>query len=75
MYRGKNGRIILKKEDWLKDWDKAILDSGYLFVLNVNHIRKQITEKEMLDCSPDESAWFYINLAKEVWNADKNGGL
>ena len=74
MYRGKNGRIILKKEDWLKQWDKAILDSGYYFVLNVDHIRKQITEQEMIDASPEESVWMYVDLAKEVWNADKSGG-
>ena len=73
MYRGKNGRIILKKEDWLKQWDKVILESGYYFVLNVDYIRKQITEQEMVDASPEESVEMYVSLAKEVWNADKSG--
>lgn len=74
MYRGKNGRIILKKEDWIAEWNKEIIASGYFFVLNVDDIRKQLSEQEMKECSPTESVWIYVSLAKEVWNADKSGG-
>lgn len=74
MYRGKNGRIILKKEDWIAEWNEEIIKSGYFFVLNVDSIRKQLSEQEMKECSPVELVWIYIEMAKEVWNVDKSGG-
>jgi len=64
MYRGKNGRIVLNKKKWLDWWKQAITDSGYYFIVDVKNIEKQITKKEMIDLSPEESAWIYIEVAK-----------
>lgn len=74
MYRGKNGQIISKKEDWMAGWNKEIIASGYFFVLNVKDIRKRIPEQEMKDLSPGESVGIYVGFAKEVWNANRSGG-
>lgn len=64
----------MNKKEWLKQWKREMIDSGYYFVLNVDYIEKHLTEKEMSDLTPKESVWIYIGLAKEKWNVDKSGG-
>jgi len=64
----------MDKKKWLEWWKQAIIDSGYYFMLDTDSIEKRITEKEMIDLSPEESASIYIAIGKERYNADKNGG-
>lgn len=70
MYRGKNGLIIRKKSDWLKQWEEGMLRSGFYPFLNVKHIKKNITEFEMSNSSPVESVEIYCRSALEIWRGN-----
>lgn len=72
-YRGENG-VEIEKEEWLKQWDKKMLESGYYFMLNVDYIRKRLNEHELINLSPEESVSIYISFAEDDWKVDKSGG-
>jgi len=58
---------MLTREEWLRRRKKAIIDSGYLFVLNKARVFEDPGIEERLDLSPEESAWLVISFGKEVY--------
>ena len=63
---------MLNKKEWLQCWKKALVDSGYYFFMNVKYIESQLTECEMKELLPEESAGIYIETAKEFWNMSED---
>ena len=59
---------MLNKEEWLQRWKKALINSGYYFFMNVKYIESQLTECEIRELLPEESAGISIELVKEFWN-------
>ncbi len=59
---------MLNKKEWLQCWKQAFIDSGYYFLLDLEYIESRLTEGEMRELTPEESAWVYIETAKEFWN-------
>ena len=63
---------MLNKKEWLQCWKKALIDSGYYFFMNVKYIESQLTEREMRELLPEESAWIYIEVVKGFWNKSED---
>ncbi len=62
----------MDKKKWLEWWKQALIDSGYYFFMNVKYIESRLTECEMRELSPEESAGIYVEVAKEVWNMSED---
>jgi len=62
----------MDKKKWLERWKQALIDSGYYFFMDVKYIESRLTESEIIELSPEESAWIYIETAKEVWNMSED---
>jgi len=63
---------MLNKKEWLQLWKKALIDSGYYFFMDVKYVKSQLTECEMRELSPEESAWVHIGIVKELWNMSED---
>ena len=59
----------------MKEWNEEMVSFGYAFVLNVDRVRKQLTEKEMTELSPKESVWVCIQPAKDIYKMAQKEGL
>lgn len=70
VYKGEQGLKIRRKGDWLKQFEEKMIGSGLILVLNSRYIKKNVTEKEMINLSPSESVRIYAGYAKEIWGGD-----